>query len=66
LEGLNNHSLISHKNKSECKDGFTAMLDAYKYYQNGDTNVINGIIEYNKYDVKGLFEVLNFLRKNGI
>jgi uncharacterized protein YprB with RNaseH-like and TPR domain len=66
LEGLNKHNLINHKNKSECKDGFTAMLEAYRYYQNGEKNIMKQIIDYNQYDVKGLFEILNFLRKNGI
>lgn len=63
LEAMNTNGLIILKNSSEVGDGFTAMLNAYKYYQDKNSQMMNEIIDYNKYDVEGMYQILNFLRK---
>jgi hypothetical protein len=63
LEAMKDNDLIDLKNNSEVKDGFTAMLNAYKYYQGENQDMMDEIIEYNKYDVKGMYQILKFIRK---
>jgi hypothetical protein len=52
-------------NDDACKDGLTAMLLAYKIYNDGiDKKNFESIIKYNEIDCKVMYEILNYLRIN--
>lgn len=47
------------------QDGLSAMLGAWKYYQNvSDKKEIENISKYNMYDCKCLYEIIHFLREH--
>jgi hypothetical protein len=63
LEAMKKQGLINLKNESNCKDGFVAMLEAWKYYQGKtDQKEMDEIIKYNKFDVRGMYEIMTFIR----
>jgi hypothetical protein len=68
---MNKYKLININYDSKCKSGTDSIILAHKYFnynqererdttEGGD---INSIIEYNYFDVKSLYEILNYLRK---
>lgn len=65
IKAMNKHELINFSYDSVCQDGFLAMLNAYKYYQNKLQNekLMNDIIRYNENDVFSLYIILNYFRE---
>ena len=65
VEVMNKHNFIKIQNNSECKNGMTAMVEAYNYYKDTQNKeIINNIEKYNKFDVEVLYKIINYLRKN--
>jgi hypothetical protein len=62
------HDLIKTKLESECTSGMTAMIKAWKCYNNFSNPsmcpIMKDIAKYNKFDVCVLEDILNYLRKN--
>ena len=56
-------SLINVDVDSECQDGMTASLNAWKYYKDGkkDEKIMSDIIRYNYYDCYAMEQILKFL-----
>ncbi len=65
---MRSHGLIKTKIESECSSGMTAMVKAYKCYQefNDPVNcpIMQDIAKYNEFDCRVLEEILNYLRNN--
>jgi hypothetical protein len=65
---MRKHGMISAQNESECGNGATAMIRAWKTYSDSEdpknSNVMKDIMKYNEFDCKVLWEILTFLRKN--
>jgi hypothetical protein len=65
---MRKHGMISAQNDSECGNGATAMIRAWKTYSDSEdprnSNVMKDIMKYNEFDCKVLWEILTFLRKN--
>jgi hypothetical protein len=65
---MRKHGMISTQNESECGNGATAMIRAWKAYSECEdvknSNEMKDIIKYNEFDCKVLWEILTFLRKN--
>ena len=64
------HKLIDIKMESDCTNGMTAMVRAWKCYREY-TDPVNApimldIIKYNEFDVKILSKILEYLRNNNI
>jgi hypothetical protein len=64
------HNLISTKLESDCSSGMSAMILAHKCYQTNinpkDCRIMKDIAQYNKFDVKVLYDIISYLRKNHI
>ena len=62
------HKLIDIKMESDCTNGMTAMVRAWKCYKDysDPTNapIMLDIIKYNEFDVKVLCKILDYLRSN--
>jgi predicted RecB family nuclease len=67
-KAMNKHNLIDIKIDSLCMSGKSAMIRAIDYYEKKceNTDIINDICLYNKFDCKVLKEILYYLRKNHI
>ena len=65
-KAMKKHGMISTEIESECKNGKSAIINGYTYYNTKNENLINDIIKYNEFDVKVLFEIMEFLKKNNI
>jgi predicted RecB family nuclease len=67
-KAMRKHGMISTQNESECGNGATAMIRAWKAYSESEdpknSNEMKDIIKYNEFDCKVLWEILTFLRKN--
>ena len=63
VANMKKHGFIDTPLDSECQDGMTAMVDAYKYYKNKIGN-LDDIITYNEFDCRALYDILAYLRKN--
>lgn len=64
-EAMYKHGMINITNNSDCKNGLSAMIDAYKSYDKGiPRDSMDSIIAYNKYDCEVLYHILTYLRKN--
>lgn len=67
---MRGHGMIKSKIESECNSGTTAMVKAWKCYQQEDdpvnSSVMKDIVEYNQFDVKVLWEILSYLRMNHV
>ena len=54
--------------ESDCSNGMTAMLDAWKVYQTtsepANSTIMKDISKYNEFDVKVLSEMISYLRTN--
>lgn len=61
-ECMYKHGLITTKLSSECQSGFVAGLQSWDIIKNGDKQRLKDIIEYNKFDVVVLHDILNCLR----
>jgi hypothetical protein len=62
-KAMYNHGMISTNLETICNSGMVAMLNCWKYYNQGrDENIIQDIIRYNEFDCKVLYEILEFLR----
>jgi hypothetical protein len=72
-----NHGMIKtcwkFNTSSGVSDGFSAMMDAVKYYRTAHNildddlpPIINDIVEYNYVDCKVLWEIITYLRENNI
>jgi len=62
-EALYKKGLITAHPTSDCCDGVTAMLRAWKHYNDTkDTEVIKDITIYNEFDCKAMREILEYLR----
>ena len=65
---MRKHGMISTQNESECCNGSTAMIRAWKTYTESEdpknSNEMKDIMKYNEFDCKVLWEILTFLRKN--
>jgi len=62
INAMKKNELIDTKNDSEVEDGMTAMLKAYDCYQKNDKEYLKEICKYNKFDVKGMYDIVNYLR----
>lgn len=62
------HGMISSNIESSCDNGMSAMINAWKAYKDQENPVssetMKDIAKYNEYDVRVLWEILSFLRKN--
>jgi hypothetical protein len=56
--------MISSKLETDCKSGMGASIVAWKCFNGGDRDRMDDIVEYNCFDVKTLYEILCYLRKN--
>ena len=64
---MKNHNMISSSLESNCDSGMVAMLKCWKYYnENRDNSIMQDIIQYNEFDCKVLFEILEYLKNNMI
>ena len=67
---MRKHKLITTKLDSECNSGMTAMIKAWKCYQDfsnpDNCPIMQDIATYNKFDCCVLQEILEYLRKNHI
>lgn len=65
---MREHGLIKTKIESECSSGMTAMIKAWKCYQDFsdpiNCPIMQDIAKYNKFDCCVLEEILTYLRKN--
>jgi len=63
---MKKHQLINTPIESECLDGLTAMIKAWKTYKTIDNPVnsviMKDIIKYNEFDCKLLCDILNYIR----
>ena len=66
---MKKHGLINTTLNTECNSGVSAMILAHNFYEKTDktTSVTNNesmkqIIDYNKFDVEVLYDILNYLR----
>ena len=66
-EAMYNHGFITTKLESDCVSGLSASVKAWNVYQNqhnpSKTNIIKDIEQYNKFDVKVLWDILTYFRK---
>jgi hypothetical protein len=62
------HNLIKTSLDSDCTSGMTAMVNAWKCYENEETPsscpIMEDIAKYNKFDVCVLEDIMTYLRKN--
>jgi hypothetical protein len=67
---MKKHNLIKTKLDSECNSGMSAMIKAWKCYQDfsdpANCPIMQDISKYNKFDVQVLKDILSYLRKNHI
>ena len=62
---MHKHGMIDITNDSDCKNGLSAMMDAYKSYDKSiSEDSMDSIVAYNKYDCEVLYHILTYLRKN--
>jgi hypothetical protein len=65
---MRKHGMISRAIDSNCDNGMTAMVHAWKSYNSFEnpktSNAMKDIIKYNEFDVHVLWEILSYLRKN--
>jgi hypothetical protein len=65
---MRKHGMISCTIDSDCDNGMSAMVNAWKSYnsfENPETSdIMKDIAKYNKFDVRVLWEILTYLRKN--
>jgi len=65
---MRSHGLIKTKIESECSSGMTAMVKAYKCYQEFDNPancpIMRDIAKYNEFDCHVLEEIITYLRNN--
>jgi hypothetical protein len=62
-KAMKNHGMITCSvDSSSVNSGISAMLQAYDYYVSHDKNLIDNIIQYNQFDCKVLFEILQYMR----
>jgi hypothetical protein len=65
---MRHHGMISSKIESKCDSGTIASVKAWQVYQNSNNPlndpIMNDIALYNKFDVKVLQEILQYLRIN--
>ncbi len=64
---MKKHQLINTPIESECLDGLTAMIKAWKTYKTIDNPVnsviMKDIIKYNEFDCKLLCDILTYIRE---
>lgn len=69
-KAMHKHGLISTKLDSECTSGMTAMVNAWKCYEDEENpatcHVMNDIARYNKFDVCVLEDILSYLRRKHV
>jgi len=67
---MRKHGMISTLIESNCNNGMTAMVSAWKTYDNFSDPVnsdeMKDISKYNEFDCKVLWEILSYLRKNHV
>lgn len=70
-KAMKKHGMINVSIDSKCNDGMSAMIGAWKYYNQNNKEynkeyVMEDISKYNEFDCKVLYEILNYLRKNNV
>lgn len=59
---------IDYENVGRCKNGIQAMTYAFNCKERGihlnDNECVKDVIKYNEYDVKAMYEIISYLRKN--
>ena len=69
-KAMKKHNLIKTELESDCSSGMTAMVKAWKCYDESSDPVnclvMQDIAKYNKFDVCVLEDILTYLRKNHI
>ena len=67
-KAMRKHGMISARIESECNNGMSAMINAWKTYKNSDhpdtSDTMKDISKYNEFDVRVLWEILTYLRSN--
>lgn len=67
VKSMNKHGLIDTRLESDCDSGMSAMVKAYKCYNEIDNpsecSIMKDIACYNKFDVKALYDILTYLRR---
>ena len=65
---LKSHNLISTRLESECSNGRTAMIQAWRAYTRFErpwkSGVMKDVTQYNEYDCRLLGDILTYLRRN--
>lgn len=68
VTAMNSHGLIDTIMESKCTSGTSAAIKAWNVYKNNsdpvNSSVIKDISKYNKFDVKALYDIITYLRKN--
>lgn len=66
-KAMKKHGMINTSLETNCDSGLTAMINAWKVYQDSNdplnSSVMKDIAEYNQFDTKVLWEILGYLRK---
>ena len=67
---MKKHNMININLDSNCKSGMTAMIEAFKCYENEvnptSCEIMQDIIKYNEFDCKVLWQIISYLRQNHI
>jgi hypothetical protein len=67
-KSMRNYQMISACIESECNSGMTAMVNAWKCYKNSkdpvNSDTMKDIELYNEFDVKVLYQIIEYLREN--
>ena len=70
VKNMNKHGLIPTKMESCCDSGITASVKAWEAYQTqsnpAESPSLLDVAKYNEFDVKALYDILSYLRKNHI
>lgn len=65
---MRKHKMISAHIESNCDNGMTAMVSAWKCYKNSEdpenSDTMKDIAKYNEFDVRVLWEIITYLREN--
>lgn len=69
-KAMKKHGMIYAHIESDCNNGMSAMINAWKSYTNSDqpenSDIMKDIAKYNEFDVRVIWEILTYLRKNHI
>ena len=69
-KAMRDHGMITTSIDSSCNSGMMAMVNAWKCYQTSNdpvnTETMRDIAKYNEFDVKVLWDIMGYLRRNHV